>query len=59
VGDLSITDYSGDMKVFMTVCGAVLVAERGDKTQLATMLFAKLPGNCTTVIETALQPHDA
>lgn len=29
-----------DFKVLLTVFGAVFVAELGDKTQLATMLFA-------------------
>ncbi|UCF78126.1 MAG: TMEM165/GDT1 family protein [Candidatus Eiseniibacteriota bacterium] len=29
-----------DIKVFLTVFGAVFVAELGDKTQLATLLFA-------------------
>jgi putative Ca2+/H+ antiporter (TMEM165/GDT1 family) len=29
-----------DWKILMTVFGSVFVAELGDKTQLATMLFA-------------------
>lgn len=29
-----------DWKPFLTVFGSVLIAEMGDKTQLATMLFA-------------------
>ena len=34
-----------DMKLFLSVFGSVFVAELGDKTQLATMLFASKAGD--------------
>lgn len=43
-----------DLKVFAAVFGTVFLAELGDKTQLATLLFAsKEPGSLWTVFAAA------
>jgi putative Ca2+/H+ antiporter (TMEM165/GDT1 family) len=43
-----------DLKSFATVFGIVFLAELGDKTQLATMLFAsREPGRLVTVFMAA------
>src|SRR5262249_30905239 len=36
--------YSGRMKTYLAVFASVLVAELGDKTQIATLLYATDPG---------------
>ncbi|MGC9367746.1 MAG: TMEM165/GDT1 family protein [bacterium] len=39
-----------DLKIFLTIFGTVLLAELGDKTQLATMLFATNKENSKIMI---------
>lgn len=45
-----------DLKVFLTVFGAVFIAELGDKTQLSTLLFAadKQAGKWTVFVGASL-----
>ncbi len=42
-----------DMKVFLAIFSSVLLAELGDKTQLATMLFATHRAHSKWVVFTA------
>lgn len=44
-GDLASVDWRMDAKLFATVFGSVFLAELGDKTQLATLLFASESDN--------------